>query len=318
MKNNFDLRKFLAEGSFANRPKQINENFNEEEDKEVRYDDPCERIENQLMDLYDKHGENMISMFRRMSNAENSGDKRIARVLYFKFIKVTAFIKISNLNMRYNRNGCGDAEEFAKDYFGMDSWRDLYESTDVNEGLGTFFGSAFRWIQGKGEASMAEGDYNEGEYNEEIEEEVNESAADVQELIIGLLGTGGMAAATIGISKLMDALESGQHGEHGKKVAQALKKLGNAAAKSRNVSEEEVEESAPGFAHDCAAHVVHEVYGYGLCLEGQHTLVETTKGRAKVTHYDVLFKNGTKIVENIPVEELQIESIEEHTHSKKK
>ena len=82
--------------------------------------------------------------------------------------------------------------------------------------------------------------------------------------------------------------------------------------------EEELEETAPGYLHDCAAHVVHETYGYGICLEGRHTLVETSKGRAKVTHYDVFFKNGSKIVENIPVEDLVIESIEEHNHGKRK
>jgi len=84
------------------------------------------------------------------------------------------------------------------------------------------------------------------------------------------------------------------------------------------VNEEEVEESAPGYTHDCAAHVVHETYGYGICLEGRHTLVETSKGRAKVTHYDVFFKKGSKTVENIPVEDLVIESIEEHHHGKRK
>ena len=73
---------------------------------------------------------------------------------------------------------------------------------------------------------------------------------------------------------------------------------------------EEIEETAPGYDH--------ETYGYGLCLEGRHTLVETSKGRAKVTHYDVFFKNGSKIVENIPVEDLVIESIEEHYHGKRK
>ena len=80
----------------------------------------------------------------------------------------------------------------------------------------------------------------------------------------------------------------------------------------------EVEEAAPGFSHDCAAHVVHETYGYGICLEGQHTLVENAEGEHVVTHYDVFFKEGSKIVANIPVEELVIESMEEHSHSKKK
>ena len=47
-------------------------------------------------------------------------------------------------------------------------------------------------------------------------------------------------------------------------------------------------EAGPGFAHDCAAHVVHETYGHGICLEGQHTLVENKEGNHVVTHYDFL------------------------------
>jgi len=77
----------------------------------------------------------------------------------------------------------------------------------------------------------------------------------------------------------------------------------------------DVEESAPGYKHDCAAHVMHESHGYGLCLEGRHTLVETTEGHAEVTHYDVMFKNGN-IVEKIPVNELKVLTSESHTHSK--
>jgi len=83
------------------------------------------------------------------------------------------------------------------------------------------------------------------------------------------------------------------------------------------VNEEEVEESAPGFEHDCAAHVVHETYGYGVCIEGQHTLVETTEGKAEVTHYDVFFKSG-ETVKDIPVNELKVITSESHTHKKKK
>ena len=79
--------------------------------------------------------------------------------------------------------------------------------------------------------------------------------------------------------------------------------------------EEKVEESAPGYTHDCAAHVMHESHGYGLCLEGRHTLVETTDGNAEVTHYDVMFKSG-EIVEKIPVNELKVIASESHTHSK--
>jgi len=77
----------------------------------------------------------------------------------------------------------------------------------------------------------------------------------------------------------------------------------------------DVEESAPGYKHDCAAHVMHESHGYGLCLEGRHTLVETTEGHAEVTHYDVMFKSGN-IIEKIPVNELKVLTSEAHTHSK--
>ena len=79
--------------------------------------------------------------------------------------------------------------------------------------------------------------------------------------------------------------------------------------------DKDIEESAPGFKHDCAAHVMHESHGYGLCLEGRHTLVETTDGHAEVTHYDVMFKSG-EVVEKIPVNELKILTSESHTHSK--
>ena len=78
---------------------------------------------------------------------------------------------------------------------------------------------------------------------------------------------------------------------------------------------EGVKESAPGYKHDCAAHVMHESHGYGLCLEGRHTLVETTEGHAEVTHYDVMFKSGN-VIEKIPVNELKVLTSESHTHSK--
>jgi hypothetical protein len=77
----------------------------------------------------------------------------------------------------------------------------------------------------------------------------------------------------------------------------------------------DVEESAPGYQHDCAAHVMHESHGYGLCLQGRHTLVETTEGHAEVTHYDVMFKSGN-IVEKIPVNELKVITSESHKHKK--
>ena len=66
--------------------------------------------------------------------------------------------------------------------------------------------------------------------------------------------------------------------------------------------------------HDCANHVLHEKYGHGLCLEEQHTLLED----GTVTHYDVFFKEGSKTVKNIPVEELNIITSSHHGHKRKK
>jgi len=88
-------------------------------------------------------------------------------------------------------------------------------------------------------------------------------------------------------------------------------------SESQKVAEkkEDVDESAPGYKHDCAAHVMHESHGFGLCLEGRHTLVETTEGHAEVTHYDVMFKNGN-IIEKIPVNELKVLTSEAHSHGK--
>src|SRR6056300_1317783 len=80
---------------------------------------------------------------------------------------------------------------------------------------------------------------------------------------------------------------------------------------------ENTNESAPGFEHDCAAHVVHETYGYGVCIEGRHTLVENAEGKHEVTHYDVFFKSGDT-VDNIPVNELKVLTSESHSHGKKK
>ncbi len=157
---------------------------------------------------------------------------------------------------------------------------------------------------------------------EDLDEEVvNEDIEWFNLIPLGLGAViGGLMVATGLVAER--AIQAGLNGKFGDKVKNYLEKRSNEIEdfldNDRNVQEEEMEESAPGYDHDCAAHVVHETYGYGLCLEGRHTLVETSKGRAEVTHYDVFFKNGSKIVENIPVEELVIESIEEHHHGKRK
>jgi len=93
--------------------------------------------------------------------------------------------------------------------------------------------------------------------------------------------------------------------------------LRNFIAEGKKGKEENMEEAAPGFEHDCAAHVVHETYGYGVCIEGKHTLVENAEGKHEVTHYDVFFKSGDT-VENILVNELNVLTSESHGHSKNK
>ena len=94
--------------------------------------------------------------------------------------------------------------------------------------------------------------------------------------------------------------------------------LRNFLVEGNKAKEEKVDEAGPGFMHDCAAHVVHETYGYGICLDGEHTLVENADGTHSVTHYDVFFKEGSKTVKNIPVEDLEVLTESHHGHKKKK
>ena len=89
-------------------------------------------------------------------------------------------------------------------------------------------------------------------------------------------------------------------------------------AEGKKAKDENIKETAPGFNHDCAAHVVHESYGYGICLDGEHTLGENAEGKHVVTHYDVFFKEGNKTVKNIPVEDLEVLTESHHGHKKKK
>ena len=78
------------------------------------------------------------------------------------------------------------------------------------------------------------------------------------------------------------------------------------------VNKNELEESGPGFKHDCAAKVIHKEHGEGNCIPEKHTLVKEGK-KYVVTHYDVLFESG-KTVKDIPVSELDIKTTNEHWH----
>ena len=64
--------------------------------------------------------------------------------------------------------------------------------------------------------------------------------------------------------------------------------------------------------HDCAKHVVHEQWGKGQCIPGEHTLLDD----GTVTHYDVMFEHG--IEQNVAVEDLTVVVSESHMHAKKK
>ena len=75
----------------------------------------------------------------------------------------------------------------------------------------------------------------------------------------------------------------------------------------------QMRESAPGYKHDCAAHVVHETYGHGMCIPEKHTLIKEGN-KYVVTHYDVVFKKDKKVVKDIPVNELKVITQNEHWH----
>ena len=70
--------------------------------------------------------------------------------------------------------------------------------------------------------------------------------------------------------------------------------------------------ASKALTHDCAKHVVHKEHGEGQCVPGMHTLEEDedNPGTGYVTHYDVMF--GDNIVEDVPVEELEIVSEMSH------
>lgn len=78
----------------------------------------------------------------------------------------------------------------------------------------------------------------------------------------------------------------------------------------------DADSSSKALQHDCAKHVVHKEHGEGQCVPGMHSLVENEDGTAHVTHYDVMF--GDTIVEDVPVEELEIVSEMSHGHPRKK
>lgn len=68
--------------------------------------------------------------------------------------------------------------------------------------------------------------------------------------------------------------------------------------------------------HDCAKHVAHEEWGFGVCIPECHTIVETAEGEGYVTHYDIEFAHGIEL--NVPVEDLSVLVSESHGHAARK
>lgn len=88
-----------------------------------------------------------------------------------------------------------------------------------------------------------------------------------------------------------------------------LQKTQGDEAMSENLDTANVEKAVK---HDCAKHVVHEQWGKGQCIPGEHTLLDD----GTVTHYDVMFEHG--IEQNVAVEDLTVVVSESHMHAKKK
>ena len=101
---------------------------------------------------------------------------------------------------------------------------------------------------------------------------------------------------------------------HLKKLTDIKKKLEQEKIKkASNIGkDQELDEAGPGFKHDCAAKVIHKEHGAGNTIPEKHTLVKEGD-KYVVTHYDVLFENGNTVLD-IPVNELKIETTNEHWH----
>lgn len=213
MENNFDLRKFLAEGSFANSPKQINEDFeggqqggaqggeqgDQQQQRTQRYGDPCARLEDQLMNLYDKHGDELLNFIERFMRLTRGGQRGGAIRLMRSFKNFVGFAQIASKQVAYTNKGCGSALHFFADYMGADHIVDFMETmlmedvqeNEINEDVVDTLKNFFGLKEGEyNEAEdVAEGDYNEGEHNEKIKEEevkeesINEGRGDLDTII---------------------------------------------------------------------------------------------------------------------------------------
>ena len=65
--------------------------------------------------------------------------------------------------------------------------------------------------------------------------------------------------------------------------------------------------------HMCATHVEHAMWGSGVCVSGDHDLIEQEDGSFGVKHYTVEFAHG--IEEMVSIQELGVTKAESHAHA---
>jgi hypothetical protein len=83
--------------------------------------------------------------------------------------------------------------------------------------------------------------------------------------------------------------------------------------KNKKIADERTKEVSAVVAHDCAKHIAHEQWGFGTCIPGEHTIVETSQGEGYVTHYDIMFEHGIEY--DVSVEDIKVIISETHGHT---
>ena len=89
------------------------------------------------------------------------------------------------------------------------------------------------------------------------------------------------------------------------------KQFFNYIDKNYKAKDEDVKEN--NIPHMCATHVEHGMWGSGLCVSGEHDIVEQEDGSFEVKHYTVEFEHG--IEEMVSVNELAVVKAESHAHA---
>ena len=89
------------------------------------------------------------------------------------------------------------------------------------------------------------------------------------------------------------------------------KEFFNYIDKNYKAKDEDVKEN--NIPHMCATHVEHGMWGSGICVSGDHDLIEQEDGSFEVEHYTVEFEHG--IEELVSVSEIAITKAESHAHA---